>query len=69
VSYIVGTGDGLIDLFARSMREMEAGIGFSRDVDAIRRSIGGTEEGGSMIELCRALLNSPANPDKESRRG
>jgi hypothetical protein len=66
---IVGTGDGLIDLFARSMREMEAGIGFSRDINTIRRSIGGTEEGGSMIELCRALLNSPANPDKESRRG
>jgi hypothetical protein len=43
---IVGSGEGLIDLFARSMREMEAGIGFSRDVDTIRRSIGGTEEGG-----------------------
>jgi hypothetical protein len=62
---IVGSGEGLIDLFARSIREMEAGIGFSRDVDSIRRSIGGTEEGGYMIELCRALLNSPASIEEE----
>ncbi len=37
---VVGPGDGLIDLFARSMREMAAGVGFSRDVDTLRRSIG-----------------------------
>jgi hypothetical protein len=35
---IVGSGDGLLDLFGRSMQELEAGAGFSRDVDTIRRS-------------------------------
>ena len=57
---VVGSGDGLIDLFTRSMQEMEAGGQFSRDVDLVRRSIDGTEKGGHMVELCRALLNSPA---------
>jgi hypothetical protein len=56
---IVGPGDVIRDLLARSMREMAAGVGFSRDVDTIRRSIGGTERGGHLVELCRALLNSP----------
>lgn len=60
---IVDSGDGLIDLFGRSMREMQTGAGFSRDVDLVRRSIGGTEKGGSMVELCRALLNSPATTE------
>jgi len=59
VKLLVGPGDGLSDLLARSIREMVAGVGFSRDVDTIRRSIGGTERGGHLIELCRALLNSP----------
>jgi hypothetical protein len=62
----IGSGDGLIDLFGRSMREMRAGTGFSSDVDVVRRSIGGTEEGGCIIELCRALLNSPATPEEET---
>jgi hypothetical protein len=62
---IVGSGDGLIDLFGRSMQEMQAGAGFPRDVDMIRRSIGGTEKGGYMVELCRALLNSPATTEDE----
>jgi hypothetical protein len=61
---IVGSGDGLLDLFGRSMRELRTGDGFSRDVDVIRRSIRGTEKGGYMIELCRALLNSPATEDE-----
>jgi len=62
---IVGSGDGLLDLFGRSMREMQAGVEFSRDVDIIRRSIGGTEKGGYIIELCRALLNSPVTAAEE----
>jgi hypothetical protein len=57
--------DEILDLMKRAMREMEAGIGYSREVDMIRRSIGGTEKGGHMIELCRALLNSPATTDEE----
>lgn len=56
---IIGPGDGVRDLLARSMREMVAGVGFSRDVNTIRRSVGGTERGGHLVELCRALLNSP----------
>src|ERR1700675_5078622 len=51
---IIGFDD---DLFGRAMREMNAGFGFSPDVDMIRRSISGTEKGGQMIDLCRALLN------------
>jgi hypothetical protein len=61
---VIGSGDGLIDLFGRSMWEMQAGTGFSRDVDMVRRSIGGTEKGGHMIELTRALLQSPMASDE-----
>jgi hypothetical protein len=61
----VGSADGVVALFRRSMQELEAGVGFSREVDAIRRSIGGTEKGGCMIELCRALMNSPASMEEE----
>lgn len=62
----VGSLDGVVALFGRSMQELEAGGGFSRDVDAIRRSIGGTEKGGHMVELCRALMNSPATAAEEA---
>jgi hypothetical protein len=62
----VGSAEGIVALFRQSMQELDAGVEFSRDVDAIRRSIGGTENGGYMIELCRALLNSPAS--EQSRR-
>jgi len=49
------------------MLEMQAGTGFSSDVDVVRRSIGGTEKGGYLIELCRALLNSPATPEETAQ--
>jgi hypothetical protein len=62
----VSSADGVVALFGRSMQELEAWVGFSRDVDAIRRSIGGTEKGGYMIELCRALLNSPVTAEEEA---
>jgi hypothetical protein len=45
--------------------KMDAGVGISRDMDLIRRSTGGREKGGYMIELCRALLNPPATIEEE----
>jgi len=59
---VVYSGNELLDLLLRAARESEAGVGFSPDLDVIRRSISGGEKGGHMIEFCRAVLNSPATP-------
>jgi hypothetical protein len=61
---VVSSGRGLLDLVLQAASEPEAGVGFSRDVDAIRRSIRGTEKGGHMIELARAVLQSPIGTDE-----
>jgi hypothetical protein len=49
------TGEGLLNLFGRAMQEMNAGIELSPDVALIKKSVAGTERGGCMIELVRAL--------------
>lgn len=56
---LVSCGGGLLDLVLQAASEPEVGVGFSPEVDAIRRSIRGTEKGGHMIELARAVLQSP----------
>lgn len=61
---IVSSGGGLLDLVLQAAREPGAEVGFSRDVDVIRRSIRGTEKGGHMIELARAVLQSPMATDE-----
>ena len=52
------TNDGLLDLFGRAMREATAGAELSPDVAQIKKSIAGTERGGCMIQLIRALISS-----------
>ena len=55
------TGDGLLHLFGRAMRETNAGVELSPDVALIKKSVTGTESGGCMIELIRSLLSSPVS--------
>lgn len=55
------TGAGLLDLFVRAMRETHAGVELSRDVALIKKAVAGTERGGRMIELVRALISSPVS--------
>ena len=54
---LVSCGGGLLDLVLQAASEPEVGVGFSPEVDAIRRSIRGTEKGGHMIELARAVAS------------
>jgi hypothetical protein len=61
---IVSSGAELLDLVLQATREPAAGVGFSRDADVIRRSVRGTEKGGHMIELARAVLPSPMATDE-----
>jgi hypothetical protein len=62
------SGDKLLTLFARAMREEREGQGFSPDVDAVRRSVNGTEVGGLMVELIRGILNSPQTEEVSNVR-
>jgi hypothetical protein len=59
------TGEGLFNLFGRAVQEMNAGLEFSPDVALIKKSIAGTERGGYMIEVVRALLSSPESESSD----
>jgi hypothetical protein len=53
-------GRAMLDLFCRAQREAQAG-NLSREVDAIKRSVGWTEpNSGCLVNMIWALLNSPA---------
>ena len=54
------TGRGLLGLVCKARDEVLAGQGYSPDLDSILRSVSGTEPGGHMIEMARALLQAPA---------
>jgi hypothetical protein len=53
------SGHELFDLFGRAIQEVNAGVELSPDVALIKNSVCGTERGGCMIEMIRALLSEP----------
>jgi hypothetical protein len=55
------SGHELFDLFGRAIQEVNAGVELSPDVALIKNSVGGTERGGCMIEMIRALLSEPVS--------
>ncbi len=47
------------DVVSRAFQESSTDGPYSPDIDLLRRSVRGTEPGGHMLELARAVLVSP----------
>jgi hypothetical protein len=59
-----------VRLFRRAAAEDAAGHGFTRDIQLIKDSVSDVEEprDGRLIEVARALLNSPQEPGGEETK-
>lgn len=55
----------MFGLLGKAMKELNAGTGLSPEIALIKESVSGTEAGGEMINLCRAILNGPDLSEEE----
>jgi hypothetical protein len=61
----LGPNEDVLDLYLRVLSEPDA-----PEAQLIARSVGVSEPGGSrMIELARAILNSPVEPEETEEKG